>query len=134
MQAFLLFLPVQETINNEIADQQNAGRHHHGQEHMHRRPEEGDPFQETQKQRRVPQGRQRSTDIGNQKDKENNSMDLVFAVFICPDQRADQQHRRPGCPHDAGDECANQQDPHIHNRGPLQVPFYPNATRNGKQG
>ena len=60
-------------INHEIECQQNQRQHQHGQEHVRGRPEEADTFQEPKEQWRVTKRGQRTTNIRDQENEENDS-------------------------------------------------------------
>ena len=82
-------------------DHDEDREHHAGDERrlepqMLQRPEEIDPVQEADEQRRVAERGQRAADIGDQKDEEHDDVDVVEPVRVRADERTDQDHGRAG--------------------------------------
>ena len=61
---------------------------------MLHRPAEIHAFQETEKQRRIAQRGEATADVRHQKDKKHNHVNIVLAVIIGFQNRANHQHRR----------------------------------------
>ena len=102
----------------EPIDDQEEGKHARRdddglQPQMPRGPEEVDPAQEADEQRRVAERTERAAHIGDQDDEEHDHMRAVAPAFVRADHRPDQDHGGAGGSDDAGDAGAESQgSPH----------------------
>ncbi len=82
-------------IHHEKDRQQQAHANQPHRPAVLRHPPERDALQETEKQRRVADGRQAAARVGDDEDEEYDVMGR-HAMLVHPDPRADEQHRRAG--------------------------------------
>ncbi|MDT4849553.1 hypothetical protein FQZ97_836770 [compost metagenome] len=90
--AELRLAPVQVAVQEEEQREQRHCQKPHRQGHVTQGPEEIHALEEAEEQRRIAKRRQAATDIGHQEDEEHHDVDVVPAVVVGPQQRADQQH------------------------------------------
>ena len=100
---------------------------------MGKRPEEGDPLQESEEQWRVSDGREAAADIGNQKD-EKDGVESREAVSVHPDPGTDQEHRGARGADEVGKHGAAEQKEKIPQRGGLALHAEMDATRHDEEG
>ena len=100
---------------------------------MRKRPEEVHALQEPQEQRRVPQRCEGTARVGHDEDEEHHHMGFVLAVVVGTDQGTNQQHRRPRRSHEAGQHCANGQQPRVEPWAAMQVALDVDAARHSKK-
>ena len=129
----LVSAPEVPAVDDEKDSQQHQRRQQHRREHRLRGPEKIDALQESEEKRRIAQRRQRPTDVGNQEDEENHHVRLVLAGVVGTEQRPNQQHRRTGGSHHAGQRCAAGQQAGIEQWRAVQVALDVDATGGGKQ-
>ena len=108
-------------IQDEIGRQQQSRHQQHVGQDL-QRPEKRDPVQESQKQRRVAEGRQAAADVGHQEDEEHHHEGAVFAIAVGSQKGPDEQHGRPGGAHPGGDHGADHQHQGVDGRGSRREP------------
>ncbi len=93
---------------NDIINRQHHSSAKYKRPEQFQRPKERDSVQETKKQRRIAQRRQRTADIADQENEKDDGMRFGFTKLIGPDDRPDQKHRGAGGTDPAGQQCSDQ--------------------------
>ena len=104
---FITFAVPGQPVDHIEQRKQETAREQHGLEHGLERPQKIDALQKAEEQRRVAERREGAADIGNQKNEEHEDVDIVGAILICSDHRADQHH---GCAGRAEKACRDRTD------------------------
>ena len=94
---------------------------------MSRRPEEIDAPQEADEQRRIAERGERAADIRYQDDEEHHHVHVVQPRRIRLQERADQDHCRPGGTDHARDSRAEGEDRAIDERRTTQIARHQDA-------
>ena len=128
------FLAVPVAVESVEQREQDDDAEQHLAEQMLGRPEEAHTFQEAQEQRWIAEWRQGTADVRHQKDEEHEDMDLVSPVVVGADDRPDQQHRRAGGTHPAGQHGADREQGRVHRRRTVEVAADMDAARDDEQG
>ncbi|MBN8749622.1 MAG: sodium:proton antiporter, partial [Variovorax sp.] len=128
------FLAVPVAVESVEQREQDDDAEQHLAEQMLGRPEEAHTFQEAQEQRWIAEWRQGTADVRHQKDEEHEDMDLVSPVVVGADDRPDQQHRRAGGTHPAGQYGADREQGRVHRRRTVEVAADMDAARDDEQG
>ena len=115
---------VQYEIDREQnqADGQHVGKNLHG-------PEEVDPVQKSQKQRRIAQRCEGAAGVGHQKNEEHHHEGSVAAIGVGAQKGADEQHGRAGGAHPGRQHGADHQNGRIDHRGASQSSPQQNPAR-----
>ncbi len=100
---------------------------------MRRRPEEVDPAQEAEEERRVTERRQRAADIRNQENEKDHDMDVVAPVVVRPQQGPDHDHRGAGGADDASHHRADGEDDRVGARRAVQIAGDQDAARDREE-
>ena len=111
-----------ELIRQAVGQQQQAVDHQPGFPQTER-PGEFDAFQVSEKQGWIANRQQASAAIADNKDKENDGVVDVFALFVRLQQRANQQHCRSGGADEAGQQSADGHERGVGERVGLQIAF-----------
>ena len=96
-------------------------------------PQERHAAQKAQEQRRITQGGQATTHVGNKEDEEHNDVRLVAAPHVCAQHRANQKHGGACGAHPACQERANGQHNHVVARGAGNGTRHVNVARDNEQ-
>src|SRR5262249_14399802 len=75
-----------QAIDDVEQQEQDAARKQGRRQHGFERPEEIHAFEEAQENGRIAKRGERASNIANQKDEEDEDMDLVLAVVVGPKQ------------------------------------------------
>ncbi len=74
-------------------------------------------LEEADEKRRIAERRQRAADVADEQDEEHDGVHVVPARLVGGQQRPDQQHRRAGRAHDAGERGAERQQAGVERGG-----------------
>ena len=97
------------------------------------RPRKRHASLEPHKERRITKRRKASAHIRHEENEKYDDVHFLFSPRICPDQRTDQKHRRPGGSDPAGQYRTNQQKNRIYFRRSHQSAFQSDTPGNHKK-
>ena len=100
----------------EIIDNQEGGDAEGPSFRQPERPEEGDAFEIAEEKGRVADRQEQSADVRGEEDEEDQRVPDVLASAVAPQERADQDHRRPGRADQARQHRPDRQDRQVDGR------------------
>ena len=129
----LPLLAVQGPLIPQVEDDEQGGRHDGPLRPQPQRPLERHALEEAEEQRRVAQRREQAGAVGDQEDEEHDDVRRAAPAPVGPEQRADQQGRRPGRPHDVREHGPGAEQRRIAERRARERPLEVDAARDHVQ-
>ena len=126
------FLFVIVAINPVINCHQNQSGNQPLREKMHK-PEKWRSAQVQQKERGISQRGEDAAAVGYHRDEKQDGMRAVFALAVGFQQETNQQHRRPGCPHQGCEKIAHRENAAVDAGCRRQVALQMDAPRHDEQ-
>ena len=123
--------PIQIVVTIDYVEQRQQQHPHEdrlGQDVAHG-PEEVHALQKTKEQRWIAERRQRAACVCHEEDEEHDDMRHMPAIVVGTQQRPDQQHRRAGGAHDAGQQRAQRENAGVQLWRAMQVAAHADTTR-----